>query len=279
MFQRNILAGIFILIFFAPFAYAGKVELTTYYPSPYAEYLNLKSTADSYFASSAGGVGVGLTMGTLTAGIKLEVAQNEAIKLGQAYLSSGGNYAHLANNEFYNGSSWVGSAPGILFQLNGATNAIVYGQSGGTHTAWATVSSTAGWAAGCTQALKQNIHTLTFADYALLRKEFRATDLFSYNRRDIPTEPEVGFIAEHAPDLVLDKTKTGVPLIKGIGYLAAILKAQENVLMPLEKEVQALKDKIRAFRMRQQQQIEALQKDVEGLRKEFHGLKGEVRVY
>ena len=267
-----------MLMFFAPSAYAGKVELTTYLPSPYAEYVNLKSTADSYFATSSGGVGIGLVMGALTAGIKLEVVQNEAIKLGQAYLCSGGNWANLATNEWFNGSAWVASADGVLFQLGGAS-AVVYGQTGANHTAWATVNSTAGWAAGCAQALKQNIHPLTFADYALLREQFQSTDLFSYNRKDIPTEPEVGFIAEHAPDLILDKTKTQVPLIKGIGYLAALLKAQENVLVPLEKEVQILKHKILAFRTRQQQQIEALQKEIEGLKKEFHGFKGKVRVY
>ncbi len=275
MLQKNILAGITILmLILTPFAYAGRVDLTTYYPPADGRYKNLKSTGESYFVTTSGNVGIGMSSG---ASVKLDLAQNTAIKVGQAYLSSGGNYAHLATNEWYDGSTWIANTGGVLFQLNGATDARVYTQSGGTNTSWdytnaTTTARPSGWGVGCSQALKQNIRTLTFADYASLRGQFRATDLFSYNRKDTPTEPEVGFIAEHAPDLILDKTKTQVPLIKGIGYLAAILKAQENVLMPLEKAVQAFKHEVRAFGT-QQRQIEALQKEVEGLKKEFHSLK------
>jgi|GEM_PF-2332035 len=273
MLQKNMLAGLLVLMgMLAPFAYAAneKVQLTSYYPIPYGEYTNLSSTGDAYFATAFGNVGIGLDTGVT---VKLEVPINTAIKVGQAYLSTGNNpRARLATNTWYNGSAWVSTAAGVLFQLSD-TGAIVYSHDGaGTLTAWATVNSTAGWVAGCSQALKQNIHTLTFADYALLREQFRATDVFSYNRKDTPTEPEVGFIAEHAPDLVLDKDKTGIPLIKGIGYLAAILKAQENVLVPLEKEVQDLKREALAFEARQRQ-IETLQKDVEELRKKLKSLK------
>ncbi|MFH1800931.1 MAG: hypothetical protein ABH891_08845 [Candidatus Omnitrophota bacterium] len=280
MFQKNILAGLLILMWvLAPSAYAActgydcyKAQLTTYYPIPYGQYTNLKSTDNTYFVTNSGNVGIGLDTG-LTA--KLEVAQNNAIKIGGAYLSSGGNYAHLATNAWYNGSAWqFPGGSGVVFQLNAATDARVYGHNGSTLTSWAYVNSTSGWQASCMQALKQNIHTLTFADYALLREQFRAMDLFSYNRKDTPTEPEVGFITEHAPDLVLDKTKTGVPLIKGIGYLAVILKAQENVLVSLEKDVKFLEREVLAFGARQQQ-IEALQKDVEVLREKLKNLKDE----
>ena len=42
MFRRAVLGALFILTFvFASTAHAGKVELTTYYPSPYGEYLTL----------------------------------------------------------------------------------------------------------------------------------------------------------------------------------------------------------------------------------------------
>lgn len=267
---KNIFGGILVLTFIlAPCAYAGKVEYPTLYPSPRGEYANLYSTNDSYFATTSGNVGIGMSSG---ASVKLDVAQNNVIKVGQAYLSSGGasgNFAHLATNAWHNGTAWVENGAGVIFQLAGETAARVHYHDGsGTLTTWASVASTAGWVAGCSQALKQNIHTLTFADYALLREQFRATDVFSYNRKDIPTEPEVGFITEHAPDLVLGKDKTGIPLIKGIGYLAAILKAQENVLVPLEKEVRVLKQEVLASGA-EQREIEALQKDVEELKKEF----------
>ncbi len=279
MFQKNISAGIVILILIlTPFAYAAfedvnwqKVQLTTFFPIAYGEYATLKSTNDSYFATTSGNVGIGMSSGAV---VKLDMVQNTAIKVGQAYLSSGGNFAHLAVNEWYNGTQWVvpTAAAGVLLELTGTGAYIFYQPGTGVHTTWATVTSFSGWTAGCSQALKQNIHTLTFADYALLREQFRATDLFSFNRKDLPGEPEVGFIAEHAPDLILDKTKTQVPLIKGIGYLAAIMKAQENVLIPLEKAVQVLTREAEAFRVRQQQ-IEILQKEVEGLRKKLNILK------
>jgi len=53
--------------------------------------------------------------------LKTEVTINNdgAIKVGQAFLSSGGDYVHLANNEYYTGSAWVGTAPGALIQLAG----------------------------------------------------------------------------------------------------------------------------------------------------------------
>ena len=73
MLQKNILTGLFILMLvLAPSAYAGKVELTTYFPSPYAEYKNLKSTGNSYFATSSGAVGIGTA--TPNASSKLDVA-------------------------------------------------------------------------------------------------------------------------------------------------------------------------------------------------------------
>ncbi|MFH1800933.1 MAG: hypothetical protein ABH891_08855 [Candidatus Omnitrophota bacterium] len=269
MFQRNIFAGLLILtLILAPCAYAGKVEYPTLYPSPNGEYQYLNSWNDSYFATLSGNVGIGMSSG---ASVKLEVAAPTAIKVGQAYLSPGsGTSISLATNTWYNGSAWQfpGAVAGTELYLTTGNADIWYHNGAGGWTQWANVSSTAGWAAGCAQVLKQNIHTLTLADYALLREEFRATDLFSYNRKDIPTEPEVGFIAEHAPDLILDKTKTQVPLIKGIGYLAAIMKAQENVLVPLEKEVRDLKHEILASGV-QQHEIDTLQKEVEKLKNEF----------
>jgi hypothetical protein len=267
---KNILAGMFILtLVFAPCAYAGKVDYPTLYPSPNGEYANLYSTIDSYFATTSGNVGIGMASG---ASVKLDVVQNGVIKVGQAYLSSGGNILNFGNNAWYNStSSWQfpGATAGVIFQINGASYARFMGHDGvGNFAYWVWVYDTTGWWPACSQAVKQNIHTLTVADYALLREEFRATDLFSYNRKDIPTEPEVGFIAEHAPGLILDKTKTHVPLIKAIGYLAAVLKAQENVLIPLEKEVRVLRNEIQASGD-QQRRIDILRKEVEGLKKEF----------
>jgi hypothetical protein len=56
---------------------------------------------DALFIDASGRVG----LGTVQPQTKLEIAQNQAIKVGNAYLSSGGDYAHLATNEWYDGSA------------------------------------------------------------------------------------------------------------------------------------------------------------------------------
>jgi hypothetical protein len=48
----------------------------------------------------------------------LDVQANTFIKLGQAYLSSGGSYAHFGLNSYYNGSAWVGSGPAVQLVNN-----------------------------------------------------------------------------------------------------------------------------------------------------------------
>ena len=60
--KKSTLCTLVILAFIIiPTAFAGRVDLTTYYPSPYGEYQNLKSTEDSYFATTSGNVGIGTT--------------------------------------------------------------------------------------------------------------------------------------------------------------------------------------------------------------------------
>jgi hypothetical protein len=43
----------------------------------------------------------------------LQVDQNTYIKLGNAYISSGGPYAHLGQNSYYNGSAWSLGGPSL----------------------------------------------------------------------------------------------------------------------------------------------------------------------
>jgi len=60
---KNIAICVLVILTFVviPVAFAGRVELTTYYPAPYGEYKNLKSTEGSNFATSSGFVGIGTT--------------------------------------------------------------------------------------------------------------------------------------------------------------------------------------------------------------------------
>ncbi|MFA7255032.1 MAG: tail fiber domain-containing protein [Candidatus Omnitrophota bacterium] len=54
MVYKNILGIVSISIFMvASIAYAGKVELTTYYPAPYGEYKELRTTENAYFGTDA----------------------------------------------------------------------------------------------------------------------------------------------------------------------------------------------------------------------------------
>ncbi|MFC1522945.1 hypothetical protein ACFL6Y_11110, partial [Elusimicrobiota bacterium] len=98
-------AGLFIALIFGVTSIAERLTITSYYPSPYGAYKELRSTGKTLLATTPiatdanSKVGIGVTNPT----VKLDVAQNNAIKVGQAYLSSGGNYAHLANNEWFNG--------------------------------------------------------------------------------------------------------------------------------------------------------------------------------
>jgi hypothetical protein len=60
-------------------------------------------------------------LGTSTPGVALDLAQNRAIRVGQATLSSGGDYANLANHGWYNGTAWQGDGlAGAVYSVNGA---------------------------------------------------------------------------------------------------------------------------------------------------------------
>ncbi len=98
------------------------VTLSTYYPAPSGVYTNMITTGNTYLARDNGNasmVGIGIT----NPAVKLDVAQNGAIKVGNAFLSSGGNYMHLASNEWYDGGQWWNSAlaAGALLQMSGST--------------------------------------------------------------------------------------------------------------------------------------------------------------
>lgn len=134
-FSRRLLtaAGTLAIMFCAvPELESESVTLSTYYPAPSGVYTNMITTGNTYLARELGPsptydpsyykVGIGVT----NPETKVELIQNSALKVGSALLSSGGNYVHLANNEWYNGSSWIGTpsaspAAGALFQISGQT--------------------------------------------------------------------------------------------------------------------------------------------------------------
>ena len=69
---------------------------------------------------NGGNVGIG----TSTPGVALDVSQNSAIRVGNANLSSGGDYVHLGNHTWFGGSSWQWDGqPGALYQIQGQNHA------------------------------------------------------------------------------------------------------------------------------------------------------------
>ncbi|HEX5702347.1 MAG TPA: hypothetical protein VFX97_03915 [Pyrinomonadaceae bacterium] len=84
---------------------------------------------DSIYYNS-GNVGIGTT----NPSTKLELAPNSALKLGNAYFSSGGDYVHLSNNEWFTGTAWAATAPGALIQISGQDVNFYRHDAAGSHT-------------------------------------------------------------------------------------------------------------------------------------------------
>ena len=51
----------------------------------------------------------------------LNVQSNTFVKLGTAYFSSGGNYAHIGQNAYYNGA-WIGTGSTLQLSLDGPSS-------------------------------------------------------------------------------------------------------------------------------------------------------------
>jgi hypothetical protein len=106
------------------------------------------TTSGSNIYYNSGNVGIGTTNPLA----KLELSSNSAIKLGNAYFSSGGDYVHLANNEWYNGTSWIADAPGALIQITGQ-DVNFYRHAAGSHTQSMTIKSSGNVGIGTTSPI------------------------------------------------------------------------------------------------------------------------------
>lgn len=170
------LAGL-LMLSSVPELGSESVTLSTYYPAPSGVYTNMITTSNTYLARDGGNVGIGtsnpaakldvsggfkattINVGTITSSsmtvnpapggassmnnFGLHVAQNYGVRVGQAFLSSGGNYMHLANNEYYNGSTWLATGgAGTLLQFSGQQVAFYTHNGAGGHTAMMLISPT-----------------------------------------------------------------------------------------------------------------------------------------
>lgn len=86
------------------------------------------------FSGGGNGGNPAVSITPSVATVALDVAQNSTARVGRAYLSSGGDYMHLANNEYYNGGSWIATGgSGALLQFAGQQVAFYSHNGAGGH--------------------------------------------------------------------------------------------------------------------------------------------------
>ena len=102
------------------------------------------TSQNSQFNSIGVGVAASGTAGSIYG------AQNGYFRLGNAYMSSGGDYLHLNTHAYYNGTAWVGDGTaGVLFQGTGQAFNWYKGSASATpaYTALATLDATGNFTA------------------------------------------------------------------------------------------------------------------------------------
>lgn len=105
------------------------------------------TTSGSNIFYNTGNVGIG----TSTPGTALDVSQNKAIRVGHANLSSGGDYVHLANHAWYNGTAWqLDGAAGGLYQISVQQHNWYAHNGAGTFTTLMTLNSNGNLGLGTT---------------------------------------------------------------------------------------------------------------------------------
>jgi hypothetical protein len=184
-----------------------------------------------------------------------------AVRVGNANLSSGGDYAHLATYEYYNGSSWVyqSATAGGLYQITGQAHNWYKHNGSGTHTTLLTLDSsgnlvaTANITAYSDIKLKENINTIQNA----LDKTLKLRGV-TFTRKDIPEEGfQIGLIAQEVEEIIpeavrVSKTETPegtanetktVAYGNMIGLLIEAVKDQQKIIEKLEKRIEDLENK------------------------------------
>ena len=224
---------------------------------------NLDVTGNATISSR---VGIGVAAPT----VKLDVAQNSAVRVGQAYFSSGGDYAHVGNNAWYNGGAWVfPGGSGALLQLTGQVAAF-YTHNGVAFTQTAIINANGNLGIGVAapaykldvagdanfsgdltaqggfwhssdERLKKDIAPIDHALYKIARLKGVH---FSWKNND---KKSIGVIAQNVeevfPELVATD-KMGMKSVEDANLVAVLIegmKGQQQQIDDLKEEVRQLK--------------------------------------
>ena len=180
--------------------------------------------------------------GTTTLNSNVDVSNNLRIKVGNAYLSSGAgsNYTHLANNTWFNGTSWVSDGtPGCAFQQDGTTHRWYTHNGAGTFTSrmvldpsgnlTVTGDITAFFTSD--QRLKDNI---TPIPDALSKVLSISGNTFDWNEKSEKEGSDVGVVAQEILEVLPEAVTT-----RDNGYLAVHYEKLVPLLIEAIKELKA----------------------------------------
>jgi hypothetical protein len=199
------------------------------------------NTANSYQVSALGlGAAPAATASSISTG-----TVNSYFRINNAYLSSGGDFVHLASHAWYNGAAWTGDGTaGGLFQITGQTFNWFKGTASVSPVYTSLMSLDASGnlvATGNVTAfsdikLKENIEPITDAIYKVGK-----LNGVTYSRKDIDGYPrQTGLIAQDVqavlPEAVIDHEGTlSVAYGNMIGLMVEAIKELKAEIEELKK--------------------------------------------
>lgn len=103
-----------------------------------------------------------------------------------------------------------------------------------------------GWDVWSSKEYKKDIASLDSSDYEDILRKVGEIDVvkYRYKREDDDNKLRIGVIAEEAPKEIISEDKRAMSLSDSIGFLIAAIKAQQQKILALEKEITKLKNSI-----------------------------------
>ena len=173
------------------------------------------------------------------------------MRIGQAYLSSGGDYTHLANNHYYNGSAWVGTSGGCLYQQSGQTHAwYKYDGAGTPHTLLMSLDSSGNFSvigditAFYTPSDKNWKDNITPINDPLAKVLSISGNTFDWNEKSNQGGKDIGVVAQEVlevlPEAVVEREDghLSVAYHKIIPLLVEAIKELSHKVEVLEQKLQ-----------------------------------------